>query len=170
MALDDECSAPAALQERRAPASVALRSRLLSLFCKSVAAANCFPHSLTVGAPAPGTGTCDHTCDHAHRGKTHPAPVPCEHCWGEAACLLSLPLQTSAFTSPLPRVLGTLDPLYRLFPGMSPADCDGVSVWVSHHPAPASGGLSSRPRTCLVPPVGWLLAVHARPGPLACLL
>jgi hypothetical protein len=27
---------------------VALRARLLALFCKSVAAANCFPHSLTV--------------------------------------------------------------------------------------------------------------------------
>ncbi|GAB4815511.1 hypothetical protein N2152v2_002557 [Parachlorella kessleri] len=34
-------------QERRAPAGVALRSRLLGLFSKSVAAANCFPHTLT---------------------------------------------------------------------------------------------------------------------------
>ncbi|PRW21127.1 proteasome-associated ECM29-like protein isoform X1 [Chlorella sorokiniana] len=34
-------------EARRAPAGVALRARLLSLFCRSVAAANCFPHSLT---------------------------------------------------------------------------------------------------------------------------
>lgn len=36
------------MQERRAAAGVPLRARLLSLFCRSVAAANCFPHSLTV--------------------------------------------------------------------------------------------------------------------------
>ena len=42
------------LQQRRAPAGVALRTRLLSIFCKSVAAANCFPHSLTVGHRSAG--------------------------------------------------------------------------------------------------------------------
>lgn len=43
-------------QERRAPAGVALRARLLSLFCKSAAAANCFPHSLTVRRWAAAAG------------------------------------------------------------------------------------------------------------------
>ena len=51
------------VQERRPPAGVALRARLLSIFCKSVAAASCFPHSLTVnaaGAPPfpPKLSTC----------------------------------------------------------------------------------------------------------------
>lgn len=51
------------LQERRAPAGVALRARLLSLFCRSVAAANCFPHSLTVG----GLGSTSLLCAAAVR-------------------------------------------------------------------------------------------------------
>jgi hypothetical protein len=38
------------------PANVALRSRLLGLFTKSIAAANCFPHTLTVSKSGPGAG------------------------------------------------------------------------------------------------------------------
>lgn len=42
--------------QRRAPAGPALRARLLALFSKSVAAANCFPHSLTVRGTGVGGG------------------------------------------------------------------------------------------------------------------
>ncbi|PSC71704.1 proteasome-associated ECM29-like protein [Micractinium conductrix] len=41
----DDTSLPE--EERHQPAGVALRARLLNLFCKSMAAANCFPHPLT---------------------------------------------------------------------------------------------------------------------------
>lgn len=54
------------LQDRRAPANVSLRSRLLGLFTKSVAAANCFPHSLTVRAAPPALFPA------------RPAPAPAE--------------------------------------------------------------------------------------------
>ncbi|EFN52702.1 hypothetical protein CHLNCDRAFT_138705 [Chlorella variabilis] len=43
----DDAALPEQASERRPPAGVALRARLLSIFCKSVAAASCFPHSLT---------------------------------------------------------------------------------------------------------------------------
>ena len=39
-------------QDRRPPASAALQAKILSLLCKSVAAANCFPDAITV-SPGP---------------------------------------------------------------------------------------------------------------------
>lgn len=60
-------------QERRAPAGVALRARLLSLFCRSTAAANCFPHSLTVSSLAciiRGSAVC-----RAQAARTPPNPA-----------------------------------------------------------------------------------------------
>ena len=73
----DDSSLPEA--ERRPPAGVALRARLLSLFCRSVAAANCFPHSLTVRGCA---GTGGWQAAGARRLLQHLAlgPPPCVHC------------------------------------------------------------------------------------------
>lgn len=129
------------LQDRRAPAGVALRVRLLSVFCKSMAAANCFPQSLDVSSSRSGSSKGQQQSAAAGAGTVGGAAgagaaavAATAAGAGLASCQLSARL-----APPCSYLWHTMPDTDIPCPAQILADCHCVPLWPADHSPPAPG-------------------------------